>query len=234
MSGILYGVSVGPGDPELMTLQAARILKTCDVLAIPRSSDDNDRVAYEIARRAVPEISGCERIELDMPMTRDPEKLRRTRLAAVERLTGLLSAGKKVAFLTLGDSSIYSTYSYLHNAVKEKGFTAKMLPGVPSFCAAAACLGEGLTRPHLPLHILPASYRGLEEGLDCSGTKVLMKAGKSLPAVIEQLRKRGLLSHTKMVQRCGMEGEQAFQSLDDADFSSDYFSIVIVKDGEAR
>ena len=233
MSGILYGVSVGPGDPELLTLQAVRILKTCDVLAIPCSSDDNDRVAYEIARRAVPEILDRKVIELYTPMTRDQEELRRTRAAAVELLTGLLSAGKNVAFLTLGDSSIYSTYSYLHNAVKEYGFTAKILPGVPSFCAAAACLGEGLTQPHLPLHILPASYRSLEEGLDCPGTKVLMKAGKSLPAAIEELRRRGLLPHTKMVQRCGMEGERVFQSLDDADFSSDYFSIVIVKDGEA-
>lgn len=233
MSGILYGVSVGPGDPELMTLQAVRTLKTCDVLAVPRSSDDNDRVAYEIARHVVPEIVGCEVVELYMPMTRDQEELRRTREAAVKLLTGLLSAEKNVAFLTLGDSSIYSTYSYLHNTVKEQGFTAKMLPGVPSFCAAAACLGEGLTQPHLPLHILPASYSGLEEGLDCPGTKVLMKAGKSLPAVMEELRKRGLLSHAKMVQRCGMEGERMFQSLEDADFSSDYFSIVVVKDEEA-
>ena len=221
MSGILYGVSVGPGDPELMTLQAVRAIKTCDVIAIPCSSDDNDRVAYEIARRAVPEISNCEAIELYMPMTRDQEELRRTRAAAVELLTGLLSAEKNVAFLTLGDSSIYSTYNYLHNAVKKQGFTAEILPGVPSFCAAAACLGEGLTQPHLPLHILPASYRSMEEGLDCPGTKVLMKAGKSLPAVMEELRKRGL------------EGERVFQSLEDADFSSDYFSIVIVKDGGA-
>ena len=233
MSGILYGVSVGPGDPELLTLQAVRVIKTCDVIVIPCSSDNNDRVAYEIARRAVPEIVDCEVIELYMPMTRDLEELGRTRAAAVELLTGLLSAGKTVAFLTLGDSSIYSTYSYLHNTVKEHGFTAKMLPGVPSFCAAAACLGEGLTQPHLPLHILPASYRSLEDGLDCPGTKVLMKAGKSLPAAIEELRRRGLLPHTKMVQRCGMEGERVFQSLDDTDFSSDYFSIVIVKDGEA-
>ncbi len=233
MSGILYGVSVGPGDPELMTLQAVRAIKTCDVIAIPCSSDDNDRVAYEIARRAVPEISNCEAIKLYMPMTRDQEELRRTRETAVELLVGLLSAGKNVAFLTLGDSSIYSTYNYLHNAVKNQGFTAEILPGVPSFCAAAACLGEGLTQPHLPLHILPASYRSMEEGLDCPGTKVLMKAGKSLPAVMEELRKRGLLSHAKMVQRCGMEGERVFQSLEDADFSSDYFSIVIVKDGGA-
>lgn len=232
MKGILYGVSVGPGDPELMTLKAVKTIQNCEVIAVPCAAAERDLTAFNIAKRAVPDMESRQVIELYMPMTRDREELSLARSKAVNTLIELLSAGKNVAFLTLGDASIYSTYSYLHKSVQLKGFTAKMVAGVPSFCAAAACLGESLTDAHLPFHILPASYQGFEEGLGYPGTKILMKTGKSLESVKETLKERGLLHCTKMVQRCGMDGERVVQSLDDAELSPDYFSIIFVKDWE--
>lgn len=230
MNGILYGVSVGPGDPDLVTLGAARVMRECDIIAVPRSGA-GELAAFAIARRAVPEIDVKPLIELDMPMTRDAQTLEKTRAAAVETLCELLAAGKRVAFLTLGDVSIYATYMYLHDRVKQKGFTAEMLAGVPSFCAAAALLGESLTEAHQPLHIIPASYAGADEGLSLGGTKVLMKTGKSLGKVKQKLREHGLYEQAKMVERCGMEGERVFRSLDDADDCASYFSIIIIKEG---
>lgn len=232
MKGILYGVSVGPGDPELITLKAVKTIKSCDVIAVPRASSEHDLTAYSIAKSAIPEIDKCKVIELYMPMTRNKEELELARTNAVNKLIELLRAGKNVAFLTLGDVSIYSTYSYLHKTVQAKGFTVKMVAGVPSFCAAASSLGESLTDAHLPLHIVPASYQGVEQELDYTGTKILMKTGKSFASVKAKLKERGLLRYAKMVQRCGMDGECMYQSLEDVENPSDYFSIIIVKDWE--
>ncbi|MEM1483769.1 precorrin-2 C(20)-methyltransferase [Oscillospiraceae bacterium PP1C4] len=229
MSGILYGVSVGPGDPELMTLKAVKTIQKCPVIAVPHSGAD-ELVALNIARQSVPELDEKEVIELYMPMTRDKAELESTRNEATRKVTQLLEEGKDIAFLTLGDASIYSTYSYIHKRVLAQGFPAQIIPGVPSFCAVAARLNEGLTEAHQPLHIIPASYSGVDEGLSWTGTKVLMKTGKSLEKVKSRLRERKLYEHAKMVQKCGMEGERIFQSLDDADEYASYFSIIVVKD----
>lgn len=229
MNGILFGVSVGPGDPELITLKAVRTIRECDVIAVPRSGE-KELVALGIARQSVPELEQKKLIELYMPMTRDREELERTRREASQTLIRLLEQGKSVAFLSLGDVSIYSTYLYLHERVLAAGFETKMVAGVPSFCAAAARLNTGLTEASQPLHIIPASYSGVDEGLGWNGTKVLMKTGKSIEKVKDILRERGVYHHAQMVQKCGMDGEQVFPSLDSADASASYFSIIVVKE----
>lgn len=231
MSGVLYGVSVGPGDPELITLKAVRIIRACDVVAVPRSGE-NELVAFNIARQAVPELADKEVLALYMPMTRDKEELARTRAEAAEAVSRYLEQGRDVAFLTLGDASIYSTYSYIHKLIQARGYQVSVIAGVPSFCAAAARLGEGsLTEASQPLHIIPASYAGVDEGLGWNGTKVLMKTGRSIEKVKAKLKERGLYCHAKMVQKCGMEGERVFASLDDTDADTSYFSIIVVRDG---
>ena len=212
MNGIFYGVSVGPGDPELLTLKAVRIIRTCDVIAVPRSSENGEQVA------------------LDMPMTHDAAVLEKARAQAVETIINYLKQGSSVAFLTIGDVSIYSTYGYLHGRVIGRGYTAKMVAGVPSFCAAAARLGESLTEPKLPVHLIPAAYGGVAESLDLPGTKVLMKSGKTLKQTIDALRACGR-TDVRIVQRCGLPGERVFYNLDEWDNPGEYLSIVIVKDG---
>lgn len=229
MNGTFYGVSVGPGDPELLTLKAVRIIRTCDVIAVPRSSKDGEQVALEIARAAVPELAQKEIVPLDMPMTHDASVLEAARVQAVETVLCYLKQGRSVAFLTIGDVSIYSTYGYLHDRVIKRGYMAEMVAGVPSFCAAAARLGESLTAPKQPVHLIPAAYGGVAEALDLPGTKVLMKSGKTLERTIDTLRARGR-TDAHVVQRCGLPGERVFYSLDDLDCPGEYLSIVIVKD----
>ena len=230
MNGIFYGVSVGPGDPELLTLKAVRIIRTCDVIAVPRSSKNGEQVALEIARAAVAELSQKEIVPLDMPMTHDAAVLEKARAQAVETIINYLNKGSSVAFLTIGDVSIYSTYGYLHGRVIGRGYTAKMVAGLPSFCAAAARLGESLTEPKLPVHLIPAAYGGVAESLDLPGTKVLMKSGKTLKQTIDALRACGR-TDVRIVQRCGLPGERVFYNLDEWDNPGEYLSIVIVKDG---
>jgi len=227
--GKLYGIGVGPGDPELMTLKAARLIKECTIIAVPATGKDRN-VAYEIAKGAVPEIAAKELLEVPMPMIRDPKLLEANHEAATIKIITELEKGKDVAFLTLGDPSIYSTYIYIHDRAVARGYDAQIIPGIPSFCAVAARLNEGLTEAAQALHIIPASYEGIEETLALKGTRILMKNGKSIGKIktlIGALEKR---PSVKMVECCGMEGERVFNNLEDIDDNAGYFSILVVKD----
>lgn len=229
MAGILYGIGVGPGDPELMTLKAVRTIRESGVIVVPKSGD-GERVALGIARQAVPEIEKKQLLEVDMPMTKDAAVLRASHQAAAEKIIALLRDGVNVAFLTLGDPTIYSTYIYVHRIVLEKGFEAQIIPGVPSFCAVAAKLGDALVETSEPLHVIPGSYGDLRSSLLLRGTKVLMKSGKAFAEVKSELSELGLSGGAQMVANCGMESEKIYRSLDDTDGSACYFSVIVVKD----
>ncbi|MEA4986822.1 MAG: precorrin-2 C(20)-methyltransferase [Anaerovorax sp.] len=225
----LYGLGVGPGDSELMTLKAVRLIRECDIIVLPKSGQEIN-AAYTIAKGSVPEIDQKELMEVSMPMTRDKEKLMQSHDLAADQIIEKLKEGKNVAFLTLGDPSIYSTYIYVHERVLEKGYEAEIVPGITSFCAVAARLNEGLTEAGQPLHVIPASYEGTEEALQLTGTKVLMKSGKSIGRIKDQLLKMEPSPNVKMVERCGMEGERVFHNTDEIDENASYFSILVVKD----
>lgn len=224
----LYGIGVGPGDSQLLTLKGARLIRECPVIVIPKSGQKIN-VAYTIAKGAVPEIENKKVVEVDMPMTRDKERLKEAHKNASETVINLLKEFGDVAFLTLGDPTVYSTYIYVHNLILESGFQGEIVPGVTSFSAVAARLNEGLTEASEGLHILPASYEGLEDTLKLSGTKVLMKSGKSLGKVKEILRNLDTGETVKMVEKCGMPGEKVYNSLDEIDENASYFSVLVVK-----
>ena len=205
-TGTLYGVGVGPGDPELITQKAVRIIRQCPVIAAPQTGQAR-QVAFGIASQAVENLDQKTILALPFPMVKDAEVLSKTRDELAAMLETPLREGKDVAFLTLGDPTIYSTYWYLHQRIQQKGIPTQFIPGVPSFCAAAACLDLALVEADEPLHVLPASYAVTEEALALPGTKVLMKMGRSLEETRETLRKQGLLSRAMLVQNCGLPGE---------------------------
>lgn len=226
---VLYGLGVGPGDPELMTLKAVRLIEACDIIAVPRSGQTVN-VAYTIAKGAVPNFEEKYIVELDLPMTRDQQKLEDSHQAAAEQVMRWLDEGKNVAFLTLGDPTIYSTYAYIHRLVKSKGYSTEIVPGIPSFCAVAARLNDSLTEAEEALHVIPASYTGVEEALNLKGTKVLMKSGKSIPEIKNLLKEMPQQPTVKMVERCGMEGERVFENIEEIDENASYFSVIIVQE----
>ena len=133
MRGILYGVGVGPGDPELMTLKAVRMIREADVVAGP-GEHAKDTVAYQIAVQAVPELETKELLAIYMPMTHDRAKMQENHQKGAKLLEKMLDAGKKVVFLTLGDPTIYSTFSYLQRIVEADGYETGCVSGIPSFC----------------------------------------------------------------------------------------------------
>ncbi|MDK2966345.1 MULTISPECIES: precorrin-2 C(20)-methyltransferase [Lacrimispora] len=225
MAGIMYGIGVGPGDPELMTLKAVRRIREVDVIAIPHT-DKSICTAYQIAKAAVPEIEEKECLYLPMPMTKDKKILKESHDLAAKAVMERLDRGENVGFITLGDVAIYSTCSYLLNRLWEEGYATRLDSGVPSFCAAAARLGIPLVTGAQELHIIPASYQ-IKDALKLSGVKVLMKAGRQMKAVKEELRTSGL--EAVMVENCGMPEERVCHSLSEIPDEAGYYSLIIVR-----
>lgn len=225
MTGILYGVGVGPGDPELLTLKAVRIIKECDVIVIP-TADKATCTAYNIVRQALPEVEEKEVISVVMPMTKDKKKLIESHLLGAGKVEEYLRRGRKTAFLTLGDPTVYSTYIYIHKLILQKGYNAEIINGIPSFCAVAAKLREGLAEGAEQLHIIPGSYK-IEDALTLPGTKVLMKTGSKLGEVKEQLKT--LNAAAAMVENCGLEGEKIYKTLEEIPEEAGYYSLIIAK-----
>ena len=116
MSGILYGIGVGPGDPELMTLKACRILRENEVIAAPGESVE-DTVAYKIAVQAVPEIANKTLLPIFMPMVMNKARQIENHKKGARQIEKVLDEGKNVVFITLGDPTIYSTFSYVQEIV---------------------------------------------------------------------------------------------------------------------
>ena len=229
MKGTLYGVSVGPGDPGLVTLRAVEVLRACPVIAVPISGAETP-VALEIARQAVPEVDGKELLRLKFPMIHDKAALGQSHDRAAAQVMEILDQGRDVAMINLGDASIYATYSSIQSRVLAAGeYQVITIPGVPSFCAVAARLEQGLTKPHLPLHIIPGGYPGVEEALDLPGTKILMKAGKEAGRL-----RAWLADHPKasvsLVKDCGLPGEEVYRDPAKLPERIGYFSTAIIRE----
>ena len=227
--GIFYGVGVGPGDPELLTVKALRILRECPVLACPQTKS-GEMLALEIVQQAMG-IGGKTILPLHFTMSRDPQVQREAHEKAAEQVCGWLEQGQDVAMPNLGDVSIYSTYCYLMELVKDRGYETRMVAGVPSFCAVAARLGVSLTEMNTPLHIAPGSA-DLEEVLRWPGNKILMKSGRQMPEVLGEIELWASLSKSAMVQNCGLADERVFSDLskERPQNSTGYFATVIVKE----
>lgn len=226
--GVFYGVGIGPGDPELLTLKAVRVLEACRVIAAPQTHS-GETLALDIASRAV-DLTGKKILPLYFSMARDRQQQRQAHLEAAQVVREELDRGEDVAMLNLGDVSIYATYSYLMEMLRGEGYETVMIPGVPSFCAVAARLGVSLTEMNSPLHIVPAGGGPLEETLELPGTKVLMKSGRRIPQVLEALEAHGLTEKSALVRDCGLPTEEVCEDLRHPPEGTGYFATIIVKE----
>ena len=222
--GVFYAVSVGPGDPELLTRQACRVLEACDVIAAPRTKAGR-MLALDIAGGAV-DMRGKAILPLDFTMAHDAavrEESYRTAAGAIE---AALAAGRDVAMVNLGDVSVYATAYYILERIRADGFEVVMCPGVTSFCAVAARLGRSLTRMEEPLHILPGSM-DMDSALTLEGTKVLMKSGRAIRETVDALERHGLAARAGMVADCGLETEQVYTDLRQLPEEVSYFATIV-------
>ncbi len=229
MAGTIYGVGVGPGDPELLTLKAVRSMQSCDVIGIP-AGDKDSCTAYQIAVQAVPEIAQKQIVAVTIPMTTDAERLEKAYAKGCADLKRELEQGKNIAFLNLGDPTIYASYMEIHKRLADAGFHAELISGVPSFCAVAATLGIPLGSGKEEIHILPGCYD--DEIGRYKGTTILMKSGGRIGTIKEKLagmEQRGQIS-AYAVSDCGMESQVVYSDICQVDEQSGYFTTIIVKE----
>lgn len=224
--GKLYGTGTGPGNPGLITLKAVEVIKKCAYIAVPGTIKEN-ALSYQIALNAFPGVKDKKCICVEMPMTKDKNILEESHIKAANAIAAVLNAGNDISFLTIGDPSIYSTYIYIHNKIKEMGYQTEIISGVPSFCAASALTGEGLVSGASQLHIIPSAY-GIDETLKLKGTKVLMKAGRHMPEIKAKLKQQGI--NAILIENCGLYNEHIYYCVNDMPDNPGYYSLIIIKE----
>jgi precorrin-2/cobalt-factor-2 C20-methyltransferase len=230
--GTLYGIGVGPGDPELMTLKACRILKHADVVFAAASSRNHHSLALDIARPHIPAGTPVEM--LPFPMTRD----RRETVSAWEtnarRILTELQTGRSVAFLTLGDSLTYSTFGYLMDYVKRAapGAPVQTVPGITSYQAAASRLNTTLVEGEGALMVLSGAMGGdrLRALAEKPETVVFLKAYRNLEDICAALEESGEYPDCVAVKNCGQANEEIVADLGElCRRKPDYWTLIIAK-----
>lgn len=227
--GKLYGVGVGPGDPELMTVKAIRTIERSDVIVVPGKKAENS-VAYRIAAGICENLTEKQLIAVEMPMVKDEAVLEEGHRAAAEKIEAMLDAGLTVSFLNLGDVTVYATYMYVHKLIAADGYETEIINGITSFTAAAARLNTDLVEKAQPLHVIPSSYRKdtVDALLALPGTKILMKSGKEMADIRDAVLASG--QEAVMVERCGMPGEKIYREPAEIPDDASYYSVIIVKE----
>jgi precorrin-2/cobalt-factor-2 C20-methyltransferase len=210
--GKLYGVGVGPGAPDLLTLRAVRVLESVDVLALPRSSDHGASVAWSIIEPVIGKRASQERIRLTFPMSKEPESVRPRVEAATQAIGERLLAGRSVAFVTEGDPSLFSTFGYVRKEALARfpGLEVEVVPGVTSITAVAAAGRTPVADGHERIAIVPATYgvADLVELLRRFDTVVLMKIGREMPTILAALEQTGLTENAFFVSKATMAEER--------------------------
>jgi precorrin-2/cobalt-factor-2 C20-methyltransferase len=231
--GDLYGVGVGPGAPDLVTLRALSVMRSVPVLALPRSSDYGASKAWEIVKPALGEVPGQERLFLTFPMNKDPERLRPAWDKAFAAIGERLAKGLSVAFATEGDPSLFSTFIYLAAEAPRRwpGIKVEVVPGVSSIAAVPAVTGVPLADGQERIAIVPGNYglADLESLLLQFDTTVLMKIGPELPRVVQALERTGLLERAVYVSKATMSEQRVVRDLRAvAAERGDCFAMVVV------
>ena len=231
-SGILYGVSVGPGDPELITLKGLNLLKTAPVVAFPAGVRGKSGIAETI----IAPWLNSEQIQLSLkfPYVQDESILTDAWQLAAQRVWEYLERGQNVVFACEGDVSFYSTFTYLAQTLQQLRPEVKVetIPGVCSPLAAVSSLGLPLTVRDQRLVVLPALYAitALETTLEQADVVVLMKVSSVYSQVWQVLQRRDLLDNACVVEWATLPQQQIYAGLRDRpNLQLSYFSLMIVR-----
>jgi precorrin-2/cobalt-factor-2 C20-methyltransferase len=233
MTGSLHGIGVGPGDPELLTLKALRLIQSCPTVAyfaaVGRESN---------ARRVVAAHLGAQQeLRLEYPVTTEalPAGVSYETLlvdfydASAKRIAEALDAGHDVALLCEGDPLFYGSYMYMHNRLATR-YPTQVVPGVPSMVASAAVLGAPLVCRDEMLCVLSGVLpeAEIERRLRGADAAVIMKIGRNLAKVRRAVERAGLLDHAHYVERATMDAERVLPLADADPASAPYFSMVVI------
>ena len=230
--GRLYGVGVGPGDPELLTVKAQRVLQSVPVIWVPQAGISAESYAFSIVKHLIDETRQ-EVVRAKFP-TNDEDAAGDVWRNAARDLAVHLEAAKDVAFITEGDPMLYSTFAYVLETIQEEypHLQIEVVPGVSSVMAAAASAATPLVHHGQRLAILPAVYGidDLREAIALYDTIVLMKVNRTLLDALANLERLGLAGRTIYVRRATTERERVVRDIQELSAEDlDYFSLLIIR-----
>lgn len=229
MTGTLYGLGLGPGDSELLTLKALRILRECFVVAYPQP-DDGESFARSIA---APYLT-AEQLEIPiiipMDVSRDPAQA--VYAKAAETIAHHLDAGSDVAVLCEGDPFFYGSFMYLYRHLAQK-YHCEIVPGISSLMASSAVLGRPLAARNDVLTVIPAPLPDAEirAKIATSDAIAIMKLGRHFPRIRALLRDMGLEGEAGYCERISLENQKVMKLPEVADNSAPYFSMILIYKG---
>ena len=229
----IYAVGVGPGDPELLTRKAERVLRSVDVILAPVSNPSEASVALSTIREFIDE-GRQEIIVHQFPMTSDKARLLTAWQGAADLIAAHAEAGRSVAFITIGDPLFYSTFIYLLRILREQWpqLPIEIIPGISSINAAASEALIPLVEGDERMVVIPATA-GIEQiktALESYETVGLLKVKSLFPAIIELLRATSKEQSTVFVERVGSSRQKVLTDFDlIAAHSPDYLSLMIIK-----
>lgn len=228
MTGILYGIGIGPGDPSLVTFGAKEILEKADRICIPVKKKGEESKAFEIVKQVISIRKEQTIEEVVFAMKKDRKEQEKGWNEAKEQIKNYLDQGEDIAIITLGDVSIYSTAFYVCERIKQMGYEVKFQAGVPSFCAGASLLGISLVEGRESLTVIPAivDEEHLREKIQLSDQIVLMKAGNKIKEIRHFVEQEGNIT-AYVLSNIGLEGEYIGKL--DGNREYGYLTTVILK-----
>lgn len=231
-TGTLYGIGVGPGDPELITLKALNILRRADIVFAASSTKNSHSLALSIAAGFLKEDVPVEL--LGFPMTRNEKELKAAWKDNARKVTGVLRQGKDAVFITLGDPVTYSTFGYLMQTVRETDpdVPIEIIPGITSYHAGAAAAGRVLAEAEESFTVVSGAMGAeqLRQVIDHTDNVVMLKVYRNYGEIIETVRRLDLAAKSVLISRCGLEGEEIVDNLEKRpDITPNYLSMLLIK-----
>lgn len=228
--GKLFGIGVGPGDPELLTLKAVRVMKEADVIFAAASSSNEYSLAVDIA---MPHLQKNAPIHfLSFPMTKDKIITQDAWDNNARQISAVLKNGQSAAFLTLGDPLTYSTFGYVLKSLKVIMPEADIetIPGITSFHAASARMNRTLVEAEESLLITSGAYGGehLRKVNGYVENIVMMKAYKNVKDINDALKTSGFSENSVAIKKCGRNGEEIIENIDILEtHAPDYWTLIL-------
>ncbi|WP_196593714.1 precorrin-2 C(20)-methyltransferase [Pectinatus sottacetonis] len=229
MTGIFYGIGVGPGDPDLLTMKAIKTLEKVDVIIAPKTEKKDGSVALSIAGPYLKE--DVEIVYQVFPMVTHFEESPQSWHKNKTEILALLNKGKNVAFLTLGDPMFYSTYIYVYRLLKAEWPKIETIPGIPAFCAIAGRLEYPLVEGNDIISIIPATAepKKIDKVLSVSDNAVIMKVYKNFDDIVTTLKDKNLVKNAVMVSRCGLPDEECIDDIEKVKKVPNYLSTILTR-----
>lgn len=235
MKGKFYGIGVGPGDPELLTVKAVKAIEQVDVLIAPKTEKKEGSVAYNIAQPYLKK--DIEIVYQTFPMVKGFSDDTSAWEGNMKEIMALLDAGKNVGFLCLGDTMFYATYIYVYRLLAKAGADIVTIPGIPAFVGMGSHLGWPIVEGDDVISVIPATAPAekIKKAMAAADNVAIMKVYKNFPEIAQLLEENGMIENSVMVSRCGLpDEERIYDIMARKDQPVNYLSTILARKTPAK